>query len=581
MLDAGSLTEAAPKIVAAICQNLGWEVGAVWEVDPSSETIHCVGVWRLDESTYGEFDEATRKMVFDKGAALPGSVLESGRPEWITDVAKSPNFLRAEFAAKQGLHGGFAFPIISDGRVLGVIEFFSSQVQEPDQHLLSMMETIGNQIGQLMRRQQIEEELRESESRLEFLARASRILSSSLDFDQVLERVAKLTVPRIADWCAVDLVQEDGLVERVAVEQIDPSKVTVAHELPRKYPPDPNSIYGVHLVMRTGEGELYSEIPEDLIRAVAQNTEHFELIKLAGMQSAMVVPLKARGKIIGAISLAISDSPRRYNDDDLILAQDLADRAALAIDNARLFSESSNIARALQKSFLPPSLPRIKGMELASGYHAVGQSNEVGGDFYDIFRTGSRSWSVVIGDVCGKGLHAAAMTALARYTLRAAAMERRKPSRILKVLNEAILIDSRDSQFCSAVYLGVKVSPEGTVASMASGGHPPPLLLRADGSVEAVGVPGTLLGLYPDPDLTDVKVTLDIGDVLLLYTDGLIEARGTGEIFGEERLMALLESCRGFSAQEVAGRIEKEVLEFQQGKPPRDDIAYVVFRVTG
>lgn len=578
MLQADSLDDAAPQIISGLCRSIGWDLGAIWEVDPSGSTLSCSHIWHEPTSDFADFVRVSSETTFPRGTGLPGRVLEGRIPTWVSDAPKDLNFPRGPEAAKYGLHGGFAFPIITGGKLLGVVEFFSRDVREPDENLLAMMATIGTQLAQFIERRRIEQELRESEERLEFLADASRLLSSSLDLGRTLDKVAGLAVPRIADWCAVDLVQEDESVQRVAVAHTDPTKAELAKELRAKYPLNMEADYGVARVIRLGEPELYPEIPAAVIDALTRDDEHMQLLESLRYRSWMIVPLRARGRILGTVSFVISDSGRRFDYEDLALAQDLADRAALAIDNARLFGERSRAAITLQQSLLPPSLPRIPGIELAARYRAAGETNEVGGDFYDIFRTGSKTWSIVIGDVCGKGPQAAAMTALTRYTLRAAAMERRKPSRILKMLNEAILMERRDSQFCSAIYMGVKPATDELIVTLASGGHPLPLIIRKSGVVEEAAAYGTLLGLYPDPELIDHRVTLGPGDSIFLYTDGLTEARGEGEIFGADRLKAVLESTKGYGAEEIAAVVEKKLLEFQAGEL-RDDVAYVVLRL--
>ena len=172
-------------------------------------------------------------------------------------------------------------------------------------------------------------------------------------------------------------------------------------------------------------------------------------------------------------------SGRRFDEQDLELGEELARRCATAIDNARLYGERAYIARTLQESLLPAELPEIPGLETAARFRATGEGNEVGGDFYDLFESGGRGWTVVIGDVCGKGPDAAAVTALARYTLRAAAMRERLPSRSLALLNEALLRQRGDRRFCTVAYAYLETLDSGARVGFASGGHPLPLVLRA------------------------------------------------------------------------------------------------------
>jgi serine phosphatase RsbU (regulator of sigma subunit) len=330
-------------------------------------------------------------------------------------------------------------------------------------------------------------------------------------------------------------------------------------------------------VIRTGQAELYPEIPDEMLRDGAQSEEHYRALVEFGMRSAIIVPLITRGRTIGALTFVSGNSGRRFDEQDVELAQELARRCATAIDNARLYTERSYIARTLQESLLPIELPDIPGVEAAARFRPTGEGNEVGGDFYDMFETGTRGWAVVMGDVCGKGPDAAAVTALARYTLRAAAMRERLPSRSLAVLNEALLRQRDDRRFCTVAYAYIEKLDRGARVGVACGGHPLPLLLREDGRVEAVGEPGTLLGVVPDPDLEDRAVTLEPGDSLIFYTDGVIESRGDSHI-DERRLAELIGTCAGAGADAIAAKVE-EAAVLSQGGNPRDDIAVLVLRV--
>ena len=264
-----------------------------------------------------------------------------------------------------------------------------------------------------------------------FLARSADVLASSLDPDQLLVEIANLAVPELADWCSVEVQTDGGLLERKALAHVNPDVRQRAIDIARRYPPDPDSPQGVYQVVRTGQPELYPDIPDEMIRAAAVDEEHYNEIVAIGMRSAIVVPMTTRGRTLGALTWVNGRSGRRFDEQDVELAQELARRCATAIDNARLYSDRAYIARTLQQSLLPVELPDIPGIETAARFRPTGEGNEVGGDFYDVFETGNRGWTVVMGDVCGKGPDAAAVTALARYTLRAAAMRERLPSRSL------------------------------------------------------------------------------------------------------------------------------------------------------
>ncbi len=238
------------------------------------------------------------------------------------------------------------------------------------------------------------------------------------------------------------------------------------------------------------------------------------------------------------------------------------------------------MARALQASLLPRELPDVPGFQVAARYHAAGEGNEVGGDFYDLFDTGDGGWAVVIGDVCGKGPEAAAVTGQARYTVRAAAMRQRRPSRILDTLNEALRFQRDDARFCTVSFVRMKLTASGARLTVACGGHPPPVILRTNGRVDSVGNPGTLLGVFPDPELDDVMADLGPGDALILYTDGVIGTPSKGKVMAEERVADMLAPLGGRSAVEIAELLEHAVLDFQGGTL-RDDVAILVLRAVG
>ena len=266
------------------------------------------------------------------------------------------------------------------------------------------------------------------------------------------------------------------------------------------------------------------------------------------------------------VSVVDTTIRRRY-EDELLRARNRAEESAT---RARL------LAQTLQESLIPPTPPDIPRLDVAAIYRPAGEGDEVGGDFYDVFDTDEDDWVIVLGDVCGKGIEAAKVTALARYTLRTAALRARKPSAVLSTLNEA-LIHQRIDRFLTVVYVRLRTQDDRCRLSVASGGHPLPLRIRDD-RVEALGTPGPLLGVLDQPDWHDTELDLEPGDVVLFYTDGLTEARRDGEFFGEGRLRRLLHRSRQEAAAAIATEIVNEVVDFQAGSP-RDDIAVVVLRV--
>ena len=355
----------------------------------------------------------------------------------------------------------------------------------------------------------------------------------------------------------------------------DPEDERNLRELVERYPFADRRSHPLLQVLASGQARLV-EHPDGADIPVVDE-RHRELVGRFAIQSTLLVPLTARGRSLGVMALGFNTL---VDADHLSLFEDVARRAALAIDNARLYEERAKVARTLQRSLLPPTLPHVPGVQLAARYHAAGEGNEVGGDFYDCFPTGDGAWALVIGDVCGKGAEAAAVTALARYTVRASAtLHSDSPQVVLEDLNEAIRREGgEDSRFCTVLYISLKPRPEGVKACVATGGHPLPILMRADGSVETAGRPGTLLGILPDPEIHSTEIELLPGDTLVLYTDGVTEVSPLDDRFGPEILAEFVAGYAGREAPEIARRIEEQVLEIGGGSV-RDDVAVVVLRV--
>jgi serine phosphatase RsbU (regulator of sigma subunit) len=251
----------------------------------------------------------------------------------------------------------------------------------------------------------------------------------------------------------------------------------------------------------------------------------------------------------------------------------------VAIDNARLYTERSRIAHTLQAKLLPDRLPAIPRTRLAARYRAAGELNEVGGDFYDVFARPGGGWALLVGDVSGKGAEGAAVTALARYTLRAAALEPGPPSRALRRLNAAILAEAEITEFVTVVLAYATPAPDGSLrVNVALGGHPPPLVLHPDGRVEDPGRFGAILGVIPDPPLPDRDFVLQPGDTMVLYTDGVTEAGPRTAPIGEDGLAELLRAHAGAGPERLLDAVEEAVVSAQPGEP-RDDIALLAIAV--
>jgi serine phosphatase RsbU (regulator of sigma subunit) len=290
-------------------------------------------------------------------------------------------------------------------------------------------------------------------------------------------------------------------------------------------------------------------------------------------------PLTDRGRELGR--LEVVDAPgREFSERDETILTQLAQLASVAISNAQLYERERTIAQTLQRSLRPGALPVVPGLSAAVRFRPAGENIELGGDFYDLYEARAGTWAALIGDVQGKGPDAAAVTALARHTLRAGSAYEARPSGVLALLHKALREQRSDGRFCTVALAHLTIGRSRMRVELACGGHPLPLVLHPDGGVEPVGRLGTLLGTDIDPQLYDVAVELDGGDVLVLYTDGVTEVRRRRrEVFGHAELTALLHGCGGLPPDAVADRVEAAVIAASEGRL-RDDMAILALGPT-
>lgn len=418
--------------------------------------------------------------------------------------------------------------------------------------------------------------VRAAQRRMEMMARVSVLVDTPLDLDATLQQIADLAITEMADWCVVD-VREDGVVHTAAIAHRDPAMVQVVRRIQELYPANPRSPE-VREIMRTLQPQFVPQIPPELVSSLARGPEHEQLLRSLDLTSYLAVPLIAFGRAVGLMVLASSHG-RQLDEEDVMLAREFGVRAGSAVVKARMHAQLQSSARVLQSSLVPRSLPRIPGLSMSAHYRSGTAGVDIGGDYYDVFRSGpDRCW-VLLGDVCGKGPEAAALAGAVRYSLRAIAAETDDPAVALTRLNEVLLAEDWSPRFTTIVLATFQttdgMSPDvdtPLVLHLVSGGHPPAFLRRADGSVEVVECHGTLIGLLPELDLDTVKVQLRRGDTLLLYSDGATEARlATGEEMGQSRLTRLLAS-EGADTVDLASRIARDLVE-RAGEGLRDDLA--------
>ncbi|NVI90394.1 PP2C family protein-serine/threonine phosphatase, partial [Actinomadura sp. BRA 177] len=316
-----------------------------------------------------------------------------------------------------------------------------------------------------------------------------------------------------------------------------------------------------------------------------------EGVDLAGDTAADQVyafPLIARGRRIGTIVIGRPPGDR-FPRSAVELAEELSRRAALAVDNARLFSAQTAMSSALQRSLLPPGIPEIPGLEVAVVYEPAGEGSEVGGDFYDVFESGPRPggsasaarWRFAIGDVCGTGPEAAAVTGLARHALRILAAEDMSVPDVLTRLNRLILGEGERGRLLTLLHGEIAARRrDGVRIRLTSAGHPLPLVLDPDGKVREAASAQPLLGVFDGVEFHTDTVDLRRGEVLLCVTDGVTERRSGNRLLGDgDGLERILAGCTGLSAGAVAARIQRAVRDFGP-EPSNDDIALIVLRAS-
>ena len=385
---------------------------------------------------------------------------------------------------------------------------------------------------------------------LTFLAEASELLAQSLDVNLTMALIPQLVVPRLGQWCAVHTTDAWGRLQLAAATHADESALPQLHE------------------------SLGEAGPESIHARLEEASRLGTQVMLGPPTEGFAVPLVARGTRLG--TLAVGRHHRiRHDSDEVAVLEDVARRAALAIDNARIHDERHKVARTLQESLLPPALPHVEGVGFAAEYVPTG--SEVGGDFYDVVPAGPDSWIVVVGDVSGKGVQAATVTGLVRDVIRILVDDGKPMDEILCRVNRT-LVQRGGGRYCTLAMASVTRRRNGVLGvCLHLAGHDRAVLVRADGKTSFVGEGGTALGLLETIASPDVDVRLDPGDSLIFYTDGVTERRRGRELFGTGRLRDAAAPLAGYPAEVMAARLRSTTINFSV-EEPRDDIAILVLR---
>lgn len=566
---------------------LGGSRATLHVMSDSGDALAVAGSVRLPVDEVGE-----RFGRIPLSADLPAAeVIRTGR----TVEVRSPAERQARYPALDAPHIRFdpAFVVLplkdAQDAAFGAMGVGFADERAFEQVDRELLHYVAAQCASALDRARLAEAAERTQEHLEFLDTLSGALSSSLQIDTALSQLAALSVPRIADWCVVRLLASPARPRpMVGVAHVDPEQVDHLTRLVHRIPQDLRQSGELGEALAAGRPLIRGSRSAVMLKPLFDDPDDRAAMDAVGVDGIAIFPLSARGRLLGAIGFG-NRPGRTLAPAEVELAEAVAARAAVIVDNARLFHEQSVVARALQDSLLPGRLPDIPGIELGARYRAAGQGLDVGGDFYDAFQADANWWIIAVGDVCGHGVEAAATTGLVRHTIRSVALDAVMPSSVLTRINEMLLRSAaeRDDldddrlpvspRYCTVLVGAVQPTANGVDLVLCSGGHPLPLVRRSVGQVVPVGVPGTLLGVTDDLSLTDSVVHLDPGESLVCYTDGLSDRRSGRRTFGEEGIVKALLQGKGLSAAELARSIEAEALAFVDDEPA-DDMAVLALR---
>ena len=579
------MEELASLIVGAASGAVGATAGYLALPDAEDTSFELV-------ATHGYPDEVSHWRSIPVDADVPlAEAVRTNSSVWVPSLEYGYKRWPATIGAPIDPRPYVVLPLSADGRVLGAMGY-----SWPDNRVLAtrdMVEltTLADQCAQALVRVRLHDAEQRARRNVEFLAEASRQLTS-LEYDETMSRAVDLLVPTIADGCALFAVDGDSLTlfdtrgASTAIREAASSLATGS-----KAPG------GLSAVARTGDSQLFRSVAVADIRQLAEGAdlpaEALAQLESLGITSVMTVPVSGRGQPLGVLSLVTTGPRRRFDADDLAVAEDMGRRAGIALENALLYRDQAEVAATLQRSLLPPILPSPGGLELAARYRPAGKGTEVGGDFYDIFWRPSPAaesdgqWMVMVGDVVGTGPRAAATTALVRHTARAVSEFLGSPSEVAGAVNRALIETDQvqagewSERFCTLALGRFRRRNDGWDVELISAGHPPALIMRSGAeSPEVLATRGLLIGQFEDARWEPERVHLFPGDALVLYTDGVTEARrqdsASRHLFGERRLAEAIASAASTAAG-IADAVEAAVLSWTGGDGA-DDVAILVIR---
>jgi GAF domain-containing protein len=601
---AGALTvsDVAAAAMEVLDAPAGTTARALWLVDSGADSMELVAESGMLPEARAQYARIPLDSTLPGAAAVRDlrTVISPSRDD---AVERFPELRDAP----QSGDGFIAVPLPVEQQAAGVLVFgYNGQLDDSE---VGFLEAAAGHLAQSLARVGLSEALRQRaeeaadlarrateaagrerqrREELEFIAAVTQAAISSATHDELIQALATVAVPTLGDWCSVHFVPELGAAVQTVVVHADPTRQGWADRLAQQFPYDPTGERGVAFVLRTGRPDFMAEVPPEVTEAAStrfgDDTDRDTAPVLAvelDATSVITVPIATKRRVIGALQVVRSGASRAYDLDDVALAEGVAGRVADAIENTWLTEQHRFISVTLQQAFLPPALAIIPDLEVSSAYWPAGTASDVGGDFYDVFSIGNRRWALAIGDACGTGPNAAALTMIARHTTRAAARHDQEPHQVLEWVNEAVRLSDRDL-FCTACYATIS-QPEGDGAGLVlrcvSGGHPLPIHRTSTGT-KLLGRPGTLLGVFDTIRTVTEQIILEPGDTVVFYTDGVTDLPPP---YGrtENDLARLIDDLPAdLSADEVKDAIRADLVTRVPDPERHDDVALLVIRYT-
>jgi PAS domain S-box-containing protein len=552
-----SLADLFEELPARIAAAIGCDAVRLTLIDESGEYLEVKGSHGIPE------DRLARVPV---GRGLSGTIAAVGTPRVIEDIS-TVEVIGPPFPDHVTSEAGV--PLRSGGRVIGVLDIGSGPQRPLTQEDIELLEIAADRVATAIERSRAYEVERTERSRSDLISELSEVISQAGPLQAQLEKMAGLFCEALADSCVITVAPEPGeTVQGCGHRRVEmKEQVRTAAD---SFPHDPRGL-------ASGRTRIYA-IPNRTALEAIEDRQLRRLSEELDLVSVLTVSLRGVSEAVGRIVLGRTKGRSEFETDELTLMEDLAARMGTAIGSRLTFERHRNTAITLQRSLLPSKLPEIEGLEVSARYWPASESFEVGGDFYDVIELNPNRWGIMVGDVSGKGVEAAAMTGIARHTARAAARHGVEPSGVLRWVHEAFMEQAESTEtYCTAVFGLLDRHPKGFVFRFAVGGHPLPILRPKRGATGFVGRPGTVLGLIEPIELSESEILIEEGDSLIIYTDGVTDVPVANAIT-EEELVQIVEESRDVSAGESIDSLDQVLRTRYRHHQNRDDTAVLVMK---